>query len=486
MNTTEFKRELGLKGVMFLRERALDTKMAASYGLYTGKAIGRSTVVPDRDGEIIVFPYLEKGVIVAEKYRAPQKRFWQRPNGRRTFWNADVLDDAALEEGAHSLVITEGEFDALTAICSGYRFVVSVPDGAPPPGSPGTTGAGDEATGKFAFLFNNRDRLRRIKRFILAVDNDPAGEQLRQELLRRLSAARCSFVQYPDECKDLNDVLIKHGPDRVRAVLEGARPFPVHGLYRLSDYPEMPKLATFSTGWSSLDDHLRLFAGEFMVITGIPGMGKSTWVSNLLVNLFRQHGWRSAIFSPEMPVAPHLRDLWRLIIGGDGGADEIIDDAFCFLDADPTGKNDDDDFDLGWIIEKAVDAVHRYGVRVLLIDPWNEVEHAKRHGEMTTEYIARSIRALRQFAREYGIVVIVVAHPTKDVNDRGEIRIPNLYDVDGSAAWFNKSDHGICIHRRTPCDNETSIFVQKVRFSASGRKGEIRLSFEPSSSRYFA
>jgi twinkle protein len=39
-------------------------------------------VVPDRNGDIIVIPYFEKGVIVAEKYRTPGKRFWQRPNGR--------------------------------------------------------------------------------------------------------------------------------------------------------------------------------------------------------------------------------------------------------------------------------------------------------------------------------------------------------------------------------------------------------------------
>jgi twinkle protein len=291
-------------------------------------------------------------------------------------------------------------------------------------------------------------------------------------------------VQYPDGCKDLNDVLMKRGADGVRAVVGGAKPFPINGLYRLRDYPEMSKLTTFSTGWSTLDQYLRLFAGEFMVITGIPGMGKSTWVSNRLVNLYQQHGWRSVIFSPEMPVAPHLRDLLRLIIGGDEDADKIIDDAFCFLDADPTGKSDDNDFDLGWIIDKAVDAVHRYGVRVLLIDPWNEVEHAKRHGEMTTEYIARSIRELRQFAREYGVVVIVVAHPTKDVNDKGDIRVPNLYDVDGSAAWFNKSDHGICVHRPDPYRNETSIFIQKVRFAATGEKGEVRLSFDRPTSRY--
>jgi twinkle protein len=225
MNATETKTDLGPKCVAFLRDRGLDAKVAETYGVYTGRAVGEGKVVPDRNGDIIVFPYLEKGVTVAEKYRTPDKRFWQRSNGRRTFWNSDVLDDPTLEAGTHPLIITEGEPDALAAICSGYRFVVSVPNGAPPPGNSKTVDPGDganEATGRFAYVWNNRDRLKRVKRFTLAVDNDAAGEQLRQELLRRLSPARCSFVQYPDGCKDLNDVLIKHGPDGVRAVLASA------------------------------------------------------------------------------------------------------------------------------------------------------------------------------------------------------------------------------------------------------------------------
>jgi twinkle protein len=209
-------------------------------------------------------------------------------------------------------------------------------------------------------------------------------------------------------------------------------------------------------------------------------------VANLLVNLYRLHGWRSAVFSPKMPVAPHLRDLLRLIVGGAGDADDTIDDAFAFLDADPTGRSDDDDFDLRWIINKAVDAVLRYDARILLIDPWNEVEHAKRRDESTTEYVARSIRELRRFARDYGVVVIVVVHPTKDVHEKGEVRIPTLYDADGSAAWFNKSDHGVCIHRRDPYQDESSIFVQKVRFRTTGEKGEIRMSFDRRTGRYSA
>jgi twinkle protein len=475
---------LGPRGVAFLKDRGLDPEMVGKYGLYTGKAIGGGRVVPDRGGDVIVFPYFEQGAVVAEKYRGPGKQFWQRQNGRRTFWNSDVLEDPALVEGKDALIITEGEADALAAICSGFRQVVSVPDGAPPSGNSKEAGPTDEATGKFGFIWNNRDRLKRIKRFILAVDKDKAGEHLRQGLLHRLSAARCSFVEYPDGCKDLNDVLVRYGAARVRDVLNGAKPFPVHGLYRLRDYPSVSKLTTFSTGWGAVDRYLRLFPGEFMVVTGVPGMGKSTWLLNLLVNLHRLHGWWSAVFSPEMPVTPHLRDLLRLIIGGDTGADATINDAFVFLDVDPTGRNDDADFSLRWIIDKAIDAVFRHDVRVLLIDPWNEVEHLKRRDESTTEYIARSIRELRSFAREYDVVVIVVAHPTKDVHERGEVRIPTPYDIDGSAAWFNKSDHGVCIHRRDPYRDESSVLIQKVRFATTGEKGEVRLSFDRSTSRY--
>jgi twinkle protein len=133
--------------------------------------------------------------------------------------------------------------------------------------------------------------------------------------VRRLSASRCLFVEYPPGTKDLNDVAVLHGKDAVAAVLNAAKPYPVRGLYRLSDYPEREALPTFSTGWWTLDKHVRLFAGEFMVVTGIPGHGKSTWVLNLLCNLALLHCWRAVLFSPEMPTVPHLRDKLRRIRG---------------------------------------------------------------------------------------------------------------------------------------------------------------------------
>ena len=311
---------LGPAGVEAFERRGISAELAARFQIYTASRTADGSVLADGKGNIVVFPFVEHGAVVNEKYRAPPKKFWQRQGGRQTFWNADALDDPLLESGHLALVITEGEIDALTAIACGFPLGVSVPSGAP---AVADADAPDdlapienEASGKFEFLWNNRDRLKRIKRFILAVDNDRPGQRLAAELVRRLSAARCSFVSYPPGCKDLNDVLMKHGEAEVARVIMAAKAYPVKGLYRLSDYPEATDLAVVSTGWATLDAHLQIFAGEFMVVTGIPGHGKSTFVLNLIYNLARLHGWKAAMFSPEMPTVPHLASRLRRIHGG--------------------------------------------------------------------------------------------------------------------------------------------------------------------------
>jgi twinkle protein len=479
---------LGPIGIEAFERRSISPETAVRYAIYTASRTADGHVFADSAGNVVVFPFVEHGAVVNEKYRAPGKKFWQRQGGRRTFWNADALDDPGLENGQQALVITEGELDALTAIECGFPLSVSVPDGAPPVRDGADPGElepiVDESAGKFDFLWNNRDRLKRIKRFVIAVDNDRPGQRLAAELVRRLSASRCSFVEYPSGCKDLNDVLMQRGAEAVAAVLNAAKPYPVRGLYRLCDYPERAVLVTYPTGWWTVDRHFQLFPGEFMVVTGIPGHGKSTWVLNLLCNAATLHGWRSALFSPEMPTVPHLREKLRRIIGGHApGADAFIGEHFLFIDSDPTGRIDED-FDLDWIIDKATDAVLRDGIRVLVIDPWNEVEHARRRDESVTDYIGRSIRALKRFGRLYDVAVIVIAHPTKDVGRDGKSRPPTLYDIEGSAHWFNKCDHGIVVDRPNALVDEAVLRIAKVRFEESGEKGEVRLRFDRQTSRF--
>lgn len=488
---------LGAVGMKLLSDRGIDPETSVRYGIYTAEVGFGGDVGPSERGNIIVFPYRDHGEVVSEKFRGPAKKFWQTKNGRRTFWNADALDDPALVDGRMALIVTEGELDALSAIQCGFPLAVSVPDGAPPvpPGeAPENLQPLDPKgaqEGKFEFLWNNRERLKGVKRFIIAADKDRPGQRLAAELVRRLSPARCLFVTYPDGCKDLNEVLMVHGPEVVTSLLNAAKPYPVRGLYRLSDYPDLPPVPTFSTGWWSVDKNLRLFAGEFMVVTGIPGSGKSKWVLNLLVNMAEGYGWRAAVFSPEMPTVPHLRDCLRRMrlraapLDRDmiRGTDDWINSNIVFIDADPTGR-EDTDFDLDWIIDKATDAVLRDGIRILVIDPWNEIEHAREKNESMTDYIGRSIRALKRFGQQYGVVVIIVAHPTKEVGREGKARAVTLYDIESSAHWFNKPDHGIVIDRPNPDIDEGTIRIAKVRFEESGEKGMVRMRFNRESSRF--
>jgi twinkle protein len=503
---------LALQG---LEKRRICPETAAKFGVHSGswtKTEPRE-VVPDPNGNVLVFPYVDHGAEVAAKYRSPGKAYSQREGGKRTFWNADVMDDPALHDGQQALVICEGEFDALAAISSGCPFAVSVPDGAP--SIPKGRGAEDldpidpahDPAGKFEFLWNNRDRLKRTKRFIIAADADGPGRRLAAELVRRLTAAKCSFIEYPADavvtdgegvkrpCKDLNDVLIHFGPERVVQIINAAKPYPVRGLYRLADYPEAQELETFAVGFDGWGAHLRVFPGEFMVVTGIPSHGKSTWVLNLVSNLVMIHRWRAAICSPEMRTVPMLRDrLRRYHIGhkpvlGEpeklAKADRWIEDNFLFIDTDPTATGTaDEPFDLQWIIDRATDAVVRDGIRVFVLDPWNEVEHARGRDETISDYVARGIRMLKRFAAQYGVAVIVVAHPTKEVGKGGSMRTVTLYDIEGSAAWFNKADHGLVVERSDHHSNQCTVYIQKVRFEETGRKDAMPMEFNPVTGRF--
>lgn len=499
---------LGRLGIKAFEHRKIDVETAERYGVFTGsRNDATGAVEPDERGNIIVFPFRDHGVVVAKKYRAPGKKFWQDVGGKRTFWNADALDDPALETGHQALVITEGEIDALSAIECGFPLAVSVPDGAPSvpegkaPEDLDELDPDSEKAGKFEFLYNNRERLKRVKRFILAVDSDGPGRRLAAELVRRLGAVRCSFVTYPLEsivrlskggsrpCKDLNEVLVHFGQEAVVRVLNAAKPYPVRGLYKLSEYPEASELETYAVGFEGWDAYLRLFPGEFMVVSGVPSHGKSVFVLNMLRNLALAYGWKSAICSPEMPTVPVLRDRFRRMHAGRYLSALDVEDArradswterhFVFIDTDPTGDGDSDEpFDLEWIIERATDAVLRDGIRVLVIDPWNEVEHAREKGESMVDYIARGIRMLKRFARMYQVAVIVVAHPTKDVGKDGKVRPPGLYDIEGAAHWYNKCDHGIIVHRPDTNSSGTDVHILKVKFEETGQKGKMLLDFD--------
>jgi twinkle protein len=460
--TAGLSRTLSAKHVAALEERGLDPEVAARLGLHTvpGKFAGK-------DG--LAIPMLREGKVINHKYRGPGKAFAQDEGAPRSLWNEDVLRDASL--AGLPVLITEGEMDGIAGVqvAGDLARIVSVIDGA---------------SSNLDFFADIWPFLDKVPRFILGGDGDAPGQKLNAELARRLGAARCAWLQYPVG-KDLNDVLKASGAPAARAVVEGAKPYPIKGIYKLSDYPEVGELEVLDTGWPSLNPFLKLWVPELMLITGIPSHGKSKFALHLLCQQVEKHAARPAIFSAEMAIKPHVRDELRKFHGGENAAaDAWIEEGFVFIGSDP--REAEDETDVAWIIEKASDAVIRHGINWLLIDPWNQLEH-RRNRESQEEYQERALRELNRFRRSFQCGVIVVAHPTKDVKQRdGKLRTPGLYDVSGSAHWYNAPDHGVVIDRPDASGTATKVIIKKSRFAKAGHTGEAWLRYEAERGRFVA
>ena len=105
-------------------------------------------------------------------------------------------------------------------------------------------------------------------------------------------------------------------------------------------------------------------------------------------------------------------------------------------------------------------------------------------GKNETKYISRLLDKLTNFAQQHDVLVILMAHPTKmQKNKDGEPEIPTLYDISGSANFYNKADFGIVVHRNR-LENTVEIYVKKVKFRHLGECGMALFKYNLNNGRY--
>lgn len=461
-----------------IETRGLDPELLATLG------VGAS----DRlRGDCIGIPYFDGEARVATKYRTltGEKRFTQDAGGRQIFWNLNCLRDASL--AGFPVIITEGELDAVAALQAGFPRTVSVPGGAP--SEPIREGDGGK---KYAFIEEAKAYLAECREIILAVDGDAKGANLLHDLAVRLNKARCKWVTYPKGCKDLNDALKMYGERGVQQAIQRAQWCKVSGLYRMSDLPPLTPPPPHDIGIVGLEAHYRIRLGDFAVVTGIPGHGKSSFVNEVSCRMAQRHGWSTVFASFEqMPQTDHrraLRSFWASKREAEmtdeqlAQADAWIDRHFSFII-----PHEDEDITLEWVLQHLAAAVIRNNAKIGVIDPWNEMDHIRPPDMNMTEYTGFAIKEMKKFAKKYRIHLMVLAHPAKMQRDRqtGKIPKPSLYDISDSAHWNNKPDVGIVIHRESYDKPEASITVVKSRYhSEIGRPGAIYGIWNQDTTRY--
>lgn len=480
-------------GIMdVLTARGIDVEVADRLGLESTRREG---------GECLVLPFRREGQVVRRKFRRfdvaeGRSRWSAEKGGLRIAFNEDCLRDESLLD--QPLIVTEGELDAVAAIQGGFGRTISVPDGAPqePVKDP-------EESKAYAWLADIRPLLSkdRVKEIILATDADDPGAALMQDLSVLFGRYRCKFLTYPkaperarealgrERCKDLNEVLQFYGAKGLVETINRAQWLRVDGVYRMGDLPPLPPSVIYEPRHRLLSENFKVRLGDFSVVTGTPGFGKSSWANDVFCGIAYDQGltiaWASFEQAPQRDHRRALRSWFNsrpehtLDRGELAAADRWIEDRHLFLI-----PSENEDATLEWLLEKMEVAVSRHGARIVVVDPWNELEHARRHDETETEYIGRAIRSLKRFAKAFQVHICVIAHPTKSVKDAdGKYKMPTLYDISGSANWYNKADLGVIVHREN--EDDTVIKVQKSRYhEIIGVPGEVRVQYSRDERRF--
>ncbi len=370
------------------------------------------------------FEYRSQDALSFTKVRTPDKRFWIEPPGVPLhLWQIDNLRGLT-SRPRQPLVCTEGEFDCIAVRQTGADYVTSVPNGANGHKSEGAIYPGKDSG--FQYLWGTDGRLiselDQFDKIVLATDGDEKGFLLRDELAIRIGQARCWFVEYPEGCKDANDVLLHYGAETLAKVIANAKPMRPGYLVKPSELPPRESIVTYSTGWGEFDRRVVLARPELLIVTGIPGHGKGQWIRGLAFRLAKAHGWRTAFFTPEDPHDRLTRDMKRFARSHfpDRQPKEWMDDHFRV-----SHPPEDERITLEMVTAEMTAAAFQHDCQVFVLDPWNEVSHDR--GRRTdTEYVEEVLVDLKRKARRLGMVLVIVAHPKKI--DGGK---PGLYDISG-------------------------------------------------------
>lgn len=442
----------------------------------------------DCDAEAIVFAYPDG----AWKARAVDDEVYAASLGFKPgFWNLTPVLRAIAQGRVDRVYVAQGEFNACALVEAGIApdAVLSLPNGTK--ASPADDGS------RYAFVKDAlASGLAKASAIVWCGNQDTDGLALRNHMAKVFGAARFAFVDWPDGSINACDVLrVFGGTDLLDRVANGSQPWPVAGLYRISELPDPPPLTLWNPGFSAWEGKVMLAPRTLSVVTGHPGHGKTLLWNQIWFQVAKAYDVRIASASFETRPKPHVRRQLRSLFNGalekdlsfgeTAAADAWIEDHYRFMvhpEQRPT---------LEWFLEMAEVAVIREGVRVVQADPWNRFESARdsRH-ESETDYIGRCLRQLHAFAHDMNVHVQILAHPAKmDSTRRGTA--PMLEDISGSKNWDNAVDQGFVVHRdEIYAEGErktgATLFCRKSRFEELGFPCALDLDFSLSRGAYRA
>lgn len=211
----------------------------------------------------IVIPVFKRGELINLRYRlidpGEKSKYMQEKGCEVWLYNDDGLQ-VGMEKGG--ILITEGEFDLMSAWQAGFKNVIS-------------PASGKDSYGVWLEQIDN------IKRVYIAYDNDKPGKEAAFKLASRIGIHKSFEVLMPHGIKDWNDYGKKFTGEDFKELLKAAKPYYKYQFKGLADIIESLRAKREVVLKIPHLPGVELGSDWQVVLSGDSGIGKTTVVMNI-------------------------------------------------------------------------------------------------------------------------------------------------------------------------------------------------------------
>ena len=423
-----------------------DRGISTPDGLHLGFIQSAKAVSPDHpwvDKGWIVIPTIQNDMITCLKYRSLVAKksedgkisgILRGPKMATSLYNLQAcqpFDDCFL---------VEGEPDVWALTQAGYASV-GLPSAEYVPTGP------------------ERDVLVKANRIFLAGDMDTPGQTAMRKLWSELRD-RTYLLEWPSGCKDANDTLLKEcggDTEKFQELIEKlkieALEKPMQFMYDLKhSMKSMDKTNPFDDPrrlrfpWPIIDMWTPIVPGDVMTLFATESKtGKTAWLMNVLLHNALNYNRVVVNYSAELQPAAYARRAAAYLSCKDRNnlAPEDFDHAIKRVGEARFYNGYQPKASYKTVVDLLVAAKKRLGADIFVID---HLHFLTRGTKDEASAVSEAMRLLKDFAFDYGVIVIVVGQPRKMAsNQRG--REATAQDAKSSEAFGSDASQLFILHR---------------------------------------
>ena len=440
------------------KEEPRSNDMTPVYEYLATRGISKNTVDyldirADAHGNIAFHTYDQYDTLTVVNYRKSYKASENKCWFQKEADAADILWNMNRVNTTKPLVITEGQIDCASVVEAGYLNCVSILKGC--------NGMG--------WIENCWDWLQQFDSIIVFSDGDRPGIKMRNEVINRLGAMRCKYVEVPKELefqntgrivpvKDANEILQAKGKQFLLDLINTAKDIPITSVAKLSEIKEMnpTEMDGFEVGIKELDEELmKIFTGGVTLLTGLPSAGKTTFLNQVVLSAM-DSGYKTFLFSRELlngmskgwfnQVAAGRRNMHSIPLKNGNDFYVVNEDAKIGITAHYDDMfyiyKDEEENSEDKLFESMELCATKKGLRLFVIDNLMTVQLASETADTNkaqTDFMNRLIK----FSMKYDVAVICIAHPRK-LQAGADI---GLFDIAGTQNIVNLATRTISLKR---------------------------------------